>query len=175
MDEKGDSFKMEKISLTTKQLSDYFKEHTIEENDISEITIIHGKTGIGKTDIIKQYLSNIKGYKLYLSDMVKINLYNLNSYEKLIIVFDEILHPFLEEFLKIIDLVKTKRLEVYVISRDEGKVGEFEGVLNRNIANNEYCILEFLELKGDFIASMDYMASPDSYWGNEALTTINCN
>ncbi|MFP4364882.1 MAG: hypothetical protein ACLFR1_13550 [Spirochaetia bacterium] len=168
---------MEKNTITSYQLSNLFFESNPEDENTTQFFLITGSPGIGKTDIIKQCLSRRKGNKIYSVNTAQYDYSLISEYNKCIVVFDEIQHPFLEQFLRVNDFSHKTGSWIIIITNNGEKQKKYEVILDSYISNNPFIECFLLNVEQDVITATEYMrnrihASGRRYWGNEKLTTV---
>lgn len=161
-----------KNKLSTLELESLLKETgSYSQYEEIDFCILYGKTGIGKTDIVKQYLSKIEGNKLYIQGFIDFDLKNtLMGLDNFTIVFDEILS--LDGISNLAEIIKNKKGSLIVfITRDESQLKKISQYVQEFLQIDPENYIEY-EITADFLASMEYISSKSSYWGENEISNI---
>lgn len=179
---------MEQYTIDSQILDDIAWDNMeFEEKESYELYIITGNTGVGKTEIIKQYLSRSKGNKLYIEGYLNFNLNILNNYISYIVVFDDV-ENLTVEILK--DFIKSNRVhspdaKILILFQDYDKAFDFKLGVEKFLEMFDIKSSVFLNVKPNYMS--DYLRASTiysskgvirkgpngTYWGKESITTIN--
>jgi hypothetical protein len=181
---------MNRYIINSQGLDDLSWDNMAFEADKFEVEIIFGNSGVGKTEIVKQFLSRKKANKLYIDGFVDCNLLILNKYNDYIVVFEEIENMTANDYIEFIkeSMNHSKNGKVIIITNKIEKSKILKKTVEEKLAcNNENFEAVFIEVKPCF--NSDYLHASTVYgnkkgiekigpkglyWGEEEISNITC-